>query len=294
MKEVRIVQIMRQYNIGLNTVVELLRNHDVKIDSISVNTKLPSSSLAWFDSKFSDSVEHHSVATSLIKDFKANAKKRVIAKNKLSNEKTSILHESDKHRMIINVKQSEEASRKVKHDGTLPPKEREKKTAKRAHNNKKILVRRGSVRPQNIENNTVVTTIQPPPRYTYRSISEINTDIILKWNDITFHDGQITFICNTQSFAIAISIAKESYNHIIKTFAKRLPPVCVKIRHSTASIENPIEFGMVINILEIHNRIFKIEEHGYKGIDFKTFRSIPKDLLHAVFPIDKTKYLVTV
>ena len=88
--------------------------------------------------------------------------------------------------------------------------------------------------------------------YTYRSISEFNTDVTLKWADITFYDGRIGFSYKAKTFIINSHLAREAYNSIVSTFAKRLPPICVKIRDSVAVISNDIEFNRVISILELH------------------------------------------
>ena len=235
--------------------------------------------MGLIESEFSKSAEQHLSATTIISNFKQT--RRIQSTQARVNTIESIkLKEQSHSQSKINGISFTESTRIKKDDEPQIKRRRKERKQKRKTNNSPVI-------PILKE----ITPAQPTIHYTYRNISEINGCVKIKWGEITFYDRKIAFTYNKTQYHINFDIAKESYNFIVKTFAKRLPPINIKISNSIASIVNDVEFDRVISILEIHNRIFNIENNGFAGIDIKTLNAIPKKLLYTIFPIDKTEYL---
>lgn len=279
MKDIRIHQIMKQYNIGLSTISDFLRNNGIKVVNISINSKIPSSYMGLIESEFSKSAEQHMSATTIISHFK-QARRTQSTQARVNPTEDKKLKEQFQSQSKINGISFTESTRINKDNESQIKRRRKERKQKRKTNNSPVI-------PILKE----IPSAQPTRQYTYRNIPEINECVKIKWGDITFYDREIAFTYNKMQYHIDLDIAKESYNFIVKTFAKRLPPINVKISNSIALIVNDVEFDKVISILEIQNCIFNIENNGFAGVDIKLLNSIPRELLYTIFPINRTEYL---
>lgn len=279
MKDVRILQIMKQYNIGLTTICDFLRNHGIKIANISINTKIPVSYVELIDSEFSKSAAQHVSATTIISNFKQtrriqSTQARV---NRIGRE---TVKEQPQNQTVANRTSFTESSRIAKENESQIKRRRKERKSQRKTNNSPV-----------VPTSKEITPAHPITYYTYRTISDINECVLVKWRDITFYNGKIAFTYNKMRYYIDVDIAKESFNYIIKTFARRLPSIQVRIVNSIASLIDIIEFEKVICILKFQYHIFNVESLGYTNVSIDIFKSTPKNILRLLYPIDKTDYI---
>lgn len=119
----------------------------------------------------------------------------------------------------------------------------------------------------------------------------IDTTVCLEWRDIVFGDGKITFQYDNKFYNIDVYNAREAFNQLIPTFAKRLSAIKIEIKHSIAHIGNPIDFNNVIELLQWCHTVFHIEDCKKENYKILTLNKIPTSLIRQVFSYNKTIYL---
>ncbi len=274
---ISVAEIMRAYNLGLNSVIEILRNHGYELPHSRPNVKVPFTCVKLFDAEYQHSVQQQHTGRTIIATHKSKIREQRKKRSKESSQSSQTIPEEKSNNP--NYLGGTRAFRSLKnHLNDRIAEEREKQ---------KVNERIEQIRTQ-LRKNKVVTP-QNNKLFTYKATT--NTTISVEWSKIIFTKGRIEFSYNEKEYYVVAKESKAEYNHIIKTFAKRLSPINIKISESIASIIDDIEFDKVISILEIHNRIFNIENNGSTSVDVNILNSIPRELLYSIFPIDRTEYL---
>lgn len=119
----------------------------------------------------------------------------------------------------------------------------------------------------------------------------VNATTNVDWRNVVFSDGKLTFRYSGVSYEITVANAKEAFNKLIPTFAKRLPAIEVEIKYSIATIINTIDFNHVVELLQWCQTIFHIENGTKANVRISTLNKIPSKLIKHVFPHSKTEYL---
>lgn len=274
---ISVAEIMRAYNLGLNSVIEILRNHGYELPHSQPNVKVPFACVKLFDVEYQHGVQQQHTGRTIIATHKSKIREQRKKRSKESSQSSQTIPEEKSNNP--NYLGGTRAFRSLKnHLNDRIDEEREKP---------RVNERIQQIRTQLRKNKAV--TPQNNKLFTYKATT--NTTISVEWSKIIFTKGRIQFSYNEKEYYVVAKESKAEYNHIIKTFAKRLPPINIKISESIASIIDDIEFDKVISILEIHNRIFNIENNGSTGVDVNILNSIPRELLYSIFPIDRTEYL---
>ena len=275
---ISVAEIMRGYNIGFDTVIETLKKNGYDIPKAQANVKVPFSCIALFDAEYNESAQQQLTGRTIIANHKSSIRKQKKQKRDILLTSNST-NENTTSPNFIGGTQTLGSIKDYLKEKEIREKER-KRVDERMQLIKQYLRKNKPIQTRN-------TKTQNTDRFTYQNI----TTIIVEWSKIIFSNGSIRFSYNEKLYFVTVKEAKVEYNHIIKTFARRLQPIKISISNSTAAIIDSIEFERVISILDIHNHIFNIEDNGYNGIDIKTLKSIPNDMINTIYPIDKTEYL---
>lgn len=124
-----------------------------------------------------------------------------------------------------------------------------------------------------------------------QSLQIVNATIRIEWQDVVFSNGKMAFRYGEKYFDIVVTNAKEAFNKLIPTFAKRLPAIEIEIKHSIASIVNAIDFDNIIELLQWCQTIFHIEDGKKTRVKISTLNRIPTKLIKQIFHYSKTEYL---
>lgn len=129
-----------------------------------------------------------------------------------------------------------------------------------------------------------------PSRASIPSKNSLLFDVTIPWTDVYFINGSIRVMAKGHSYIIQSPNAKEQYNVIQRTFAKRLENLTIRIQNGCARLVNDVYYERVISIFELIDIVNGEKGHEALCNGGKKLLTIPSNVISKIFPLNKTPY----
>ncbi len=118
----------------------------------------------------------------------------------------------------------------------------------------------------------------------------VNKSLDLSWETIRFRDGYLEFLYSGKLYSIATPGAKEAFNILRPSFVKKIPFLKVRINGNNVVVDDSNFIQNVIILLGLKNSVFHVTDINEHRFQWTKFNRVPKELIQAFFPIDKSQY----